>query len=160
MPTIRLQTSDEQTFDVDIQIAKCSGTICSMLEACDGEGDENAIVPLPNVSSTILTKVLAWADYHKNDPPLTEDDERKEKQSNDIAAWDEEFVAVDQSTLFELILAANYLDIKGLLELTCKNVANMIKDKSVEDIRKIFNIKKDFTPAEEKQVCTENDWCE
>lgn len=160
MPTIRLQTSDEQTFDTDIEIAKCSGTICSMLEACGGEGEENAIVPLPNVNSTILTKVLAWADYHKNDPQPTEDDESEEKQSNDIAAWDVEFLTVDQGTLFELILAANYLDIKGLLELTCKTVANMIKDKTVDDIRKTFNIKKDFTSAEEEQVCTENDWCE
>ena len=36
-------------------------------------------------------------------------------------------VQVDQGTLFELILAANYLDIKGLLDVTCKTVANMIK---------------------------------
>ena len=38
-------------------------------------------------------------------------------------------VQVDQGTLFELILAANYLDIKGLLDVTCKTVANMIKGK-------------------------------
>ena len=40
-------------------------------------------------------------------------------------------VQVDQGTLFELILAANYLDIKGLLDVTCKTVANMIKGKFV-----------------------------
>lgn len=49
--------------------------------------------------------------------------------------------------------AANYLDIKGLLDVTCKTVANMIKGKSPEEIRKTFNIKNDFTPAEEEQVC-------
>ena len=48
--------------------------------------------------------------------------------------------------------AANYLDIKGLLDVTCKTVANMIKGKSPEEIRKTFNIKNDFTPAEEEQV--------
>ena len=67
---------------------------------------------------------------------------------------------VEQSTLFDLILAANYLDIKGLLDVTCMSVANMIKGKSPEDIRKHFNIKNDFTPEEEEQVRKENEWCE
>lgn len=48
--------------------------------------------------------------------------------------------------------AANYLDIKGLLDVTCKTVANMIKGKTPEEIRKTFNIKNDFTEEEEAQV--------
>ena len=44
------------------------------------------------------------------------------------------------------------MDIKGLLDVTCKTVANMIKGKTPEEIRKTFNIKNDFTPQEEEQV--------
>ena len=56
--------------------------------------------------------------------------------------------------------AANFLDIKPMLDLTCKTVANMIRGKKVEEIRRTFNIKNDFTPEEEEQVKKENDWCE
>jgi len=44
-----------------------------------------------------------------------------------VSEWDATFVEVDQETLFELILAANYMDIKPLLDLTCAKVASMIK---------------------------------
>ena len=58
--------------------------------------------------------------------------------------------------LFELILAANYMDIKMLLDLSCAKVASMIKGKSPEEIRKTFNIKNDFTPEEEAAIREEN----
>jgi hypothetical protein len=45
--------------------------------------------------------------------------------------------------------AAKYLDIKGLLDLTCQTVADMMKGKTPKDIRKTFNIKNDFAPEEE-----------
>lgn len=148
--------------------------------------DDEEVVPLPNVNSAILRKVIQWATYHKDDPPPPEDDDNKEKRTDDISSWDADFLKVDQGTLFELILvclqidahikllihflkfiqidycyqAANYLDIKGLLDVTCKTVANMIKGKTPEEIRKTFNIKNDFSPSEEEQVRKENEWCE
>jgi S-phase kinase-associated protein 1 len=60
--------------------------------------------------------VVEYAEYHKNDPAPSTDDE-KPKSSDDIGEWDRELMNVDQETLFELILAANYLDMKGLLDL-------------------------------------------
>ncbi|XP_077330033.1 S-phase kinase-associated protein 1 isoform X3 [Lithobates pipiens] len=117
----------------------------------DDEGDDDP-VPLPNVNAAILKKVIQWCTHHKDDPPPPEDDENKEKRTDDIPVWDQEFLKVDQGTLFELILAANYLDIKGLLDVTCKTVANMIKGKTPEEIRKTFNIKNDFTEEEEAQT--------
>ena len=75
------------------------------------------------VLSPRFQKVIQWCTYHKEDPPPPEDDDNREKRTDDIPSWDIEFLKVDQGTLFELILAANYLDIKGLLDVTCKTVS-------------------------------------
>ena len=83
---------------------------------------DEEVVPLPNVNAAILKKVIQWATYHKDDPPLPEDDENKEKRTDDICSWDADFLKVDQGTLFELILAANYLDIKVSLALILKTL--------------------------------------
>ncbi|KAL6211982.1 hypothetical protein ACLB2K_017205 [Fragaria x ananassa] len=56
------------------------------------------------------------------------------------------------------IRAANFLDIKGLLDLTAQAVADMIKGKNAEEIREQFNIKNDYTPEEEEEVRRENQW--
>jgi len=117
---IRLQSSDGDTFDVDIEIAKQSATIKTMLEDL-GMEDEDDVIPLPNVNSAIMKRVVTWCTHHKDDPAPPEDDENREKNTADISSWDQDFLKVDQGTLFELILAANYLDIKGLLDVTCKN---------------------------------------
>lgn len=50
------------------------------------------------------------------------------------------------------------MNIKGLLDLTCQNVADMIKGKTPEEIRATFNIRNDFTPEEEEEVRRENQW--
>ncbi|KAI8826935.1 Skp1 family, dimerization domain-containing protein [Fimicolochytrium jonesii] len=155
---VKLTSSDGQDFAVPKEVACQSVLIKNMLEDV-GEADDQPI-PLPNVSGPILQKVIEYATHHKDDPPAPPEEEAKPKSSDDIGEWDREFTNVDQGTLFELILAANYLDMKGLLDLGCKTVANMIKGKSVEEIRKTFNIQNDFTPEEEEQIRKENEWCE
>ena len=112
MPSIKLQSSDGEVFPVDVEIAKQSVTIKTMLEDLGMDEEDEEVVRLPNVNAAILKKVIQWATYHKDDPPLPEDDENKEKRTDDICSWDADFLKVDQGTLFELILAANYLDIK------------------------------------------------
>ncbi|KAI5680690.1 hypothetical protein M9H77_01917 [Catharanthus roseus] len=145
---IVLKSSDDETFEVDVAVANQSQTIKNLLE---DDCVKNGTIPLPNVSSKILVMVIEYCKRHveaeggENDEALT--------------AFDEEFLEVDQTTLFDLIFAANYLNIKGLLDITCQTVVHMItKHKSPEQIRRIFNIKNDFTPEEEEQMREENPW--
>ena len=58
-------------------------------------------------------------------------------------------------------MASNYLELKDLLDETCKKVAEYIKQcKTPQEIRRRFNIKNDFTPEEEEAIRKENSWCE
>ncbi|MCL7027317.1 hypothetical protein MKW94_029855 [Papaver nudicaule] len=147
---IILKSSDGEAFEVDEAVALESQTIKHMIEDdCADNG-----IPLPNVTSKILAKVIEFCKKHIENPQGGDD----RSAEDELKSWDAEFVKVDQAVLFDLILAANYLNIKSLLDLTCQTVADMIKGKSPEEIRKTFNIKNDFTPEEEEEVRRENQW--
>mmetsp|Transcript_56590 Transcript_56590/g.127701 ORF Transcript_56590/g.127701 Transcript_56590/m.127701 type:complete len:164 (+) Transcript_56590:101-592(+) len=155
---LKLKSSQGEVFEVDQEVASMSTLIKNMVD--DSGTDEE--IPLPNVKTAILSKVIDYCKYHKDNPP--EEIQKPLKSINliecGVSEWDSEYVSIDQEVLFELILAANYLDIKSLLDLTCAKVASMIKGKNTEEIRKQFNIVNDFTPEEEAQVREENRWCE
>ncbi|XP_021728238.1 SKP1-like protein 1A [Chenopodium quinoa] len=153
---ITLKSSDGETFEVEETVALESQTIKHMVE--DDCADN--VIPLPNVTSKILAKVIEYCKKHVDSPKSSSDNAAAtDRQVDDeLKTWDADFVKVDQATLFDLILAANYLNIKSLLDLTCQTVADMIKGKTPEEIRKTFNIKNDFTPEEEEEVRRENQW--
>ena len=69
-----------------------------------------------------------------------------------VQEWYAQFVAVDQALLFELVTAANFMDIKALLDLTCLAVSILIKGKSAEEIRRIFNISNDLSQKQQEEV--------
>lgn len=62
----------------------------------------DAPIPLPNVSAKILTKVIEYCTFHIEAEKKVDD--KPVKTKDEIKSWDDDFVSVDQSTLFELIL--------------------------------------------------------
>ncbi|PVU86437.1 hypothetical protein BB560_006713 [Smittium megazygosporum] len=152
-----LKSSENQLFTVDRAVAEKSTLIKNMLEDI-GETDEP--IPLSTISSQVLKKIIEYCEYHKNDAAVSNIQEDTASKDPIIEPWDMKFMQVDQEMLFELLNASNYLDIAPLLDLGCKTVANMIKGKSAEEIRKLFNIHNDFTPEEEEQIRRENEWAE
>ena len=121
---------------------------------------DDAEVPLNNVKSGILKKIKEYLEhYQDSDPKEIERPLASQNYQDCVEAWDYEFINVDLDLIFEIILAANYMDIKPLLELASAKVASIIKGKTTEEIRKTFNIQNDFTPEEEQQILEENKWC-
>ncbi|CAL9735933.1 suppressor of kinetochore protein 1 [Monosporozyma servazzii] len=176
--TVILVSGEGEKFTVDRKIAERSVLLKNYLndmhdsnfqnddsDEDDDEDDEDdedngeIVMPVPNVRSSVLQKVIEWAEHHKdsNFPDEDDDDSRK---SAPVDSWDREFLKVDQEMLYEIILAANYLNIKPLLDAGCKVVAEMIRGRSPEEIRRTFNIVNDFTPEEEAAIRRENEWAE
>ncbi|KAK1355939.1 Fimbriata-associated protein [Heracleum sosnowskyi] len=142
---IMLRSSDGETFEVEKAVVVESRTIKHMIE----DDCADTAIPLPNVTGSILSKVIEYCKKHAESP----------KADNEVLkSFDAEFIKVDQQVLFDLIMAANYLNIKSLLDLTCQTVANMIKGKTPKEIRNTFNIKNDFIAEEEEQIREDNAW--
>ncbi|KAJ5137052.1 hypothetical protein N7448_005606 [Penicillium atrosanguineum] len=159
---ITLTSSDGVEITVERAVAERSILIKNMLEDL---GDSGEAIPIPNARLPrgypyTIKRLSSGASTTRTIPPTAGDDDDNRRKTTDIDEWDQKFMQVDQEMLFEIILAANYLDIKALLDVGCKTVANMIKGKSPEEIRKTFNIQNDFTPEEEDQIRRENEWAE
>lgn len=157
---VNLVSMDGDSFEVSRSVACMSELVKSILdeEPDDEEGQE---IPLANVKSSVLSKVIEFCKYHYSDPMKEIEKPLKSADMKEVvSSWDADFVDIEQDVLFELILAANYMDIKSLLDLSCAKVASMIKDKTPQAIRETFNIINDFTPEEENQIREENKWCE
>jgi len=66
----------------------------------------------------LIAQVLEYCEHHRGEPLPTADEadaDEDPKLTTDIGEWDQKFITVDQEMLLEIILAANYLDIKPLL---------------------------------------------
>jgi S-phase kinase-associated protein 1 len=184
MSTVKLASSDDQEFEIPKEIAEMSETLKNMLTDL-GENEETEAIPLPNVNGETLSSCVEYCkeyltrnqkdvspvetntadDTSSSDAKMKEVEEEEEevKKSKtdtcELTDWEKTFFKdFENDKLFDFILASNYLDVKPALEAACKVVANKIKGKTPEEIRKEFDIENDFTPEEEEQIRKENEW--
>lgn len=112
---VKVATQDNQVIEV-AQEKACKSTLLKNL--LEDLGDSVEPIPL-QVSSKTLNKVLEYFELDEHE---------------------DYFSKMDRDFLFEVIIAANFLDIEDLLDNACKKVADMLKNKSVEEIKKILEI--------------------
>lgn len=79
MSKVKLQSADDEIIEVELKYLQYSDTIKTLLRGTVGE-----VLPLPEVGSVILRRILKWAQYHanKNEVELT----------NEIPYWDKVFL--------------------------------------------------------------------
>jgi S-phase kinase-associated protein 1 len=151
MSTIELETADGKTFKVESALIDEMLTVKHILSDL-GEG--KASISIGKVRGVIFSKIIEFLKYHHENPS----DPPKPGVRPEICEWDKKFLDVDQSTLLELIVAAEYLNIKPLLTVGCRTVAGMIRGKTPDEIRATFNIVNDFSPEEEEENRREADF--
>nr|GMC79894.1 SKP1-like protein 1A [Ipomoea batatas] len=160
---IVLKSSDGEMFEVEEKVALEMLTIKCMID----DDCVETTIPITNITGKILAMVIEYCKRHvepavkpKTSPEAATSEEISPEAATikETKDFDANFVKVDQKTLFDLIMAANFLDIKSLLDLTCQAVANMIENLTPEQVRAAFNIQNDFTPEEEEAIRKENAW--
>lgn len=178
MPPLVLVAED----GVEVSISRPAARMSHMLRLLMEDSCADGPIPAPNVHSDILELVVEYCEKHgpHYDPQASERARNPfppfpvelsptvssikpvtwvDPDPHGFKDWDKEFISpLDNSTLFELILAANYLNIQDLLDLGTTTVADMMRGKKPEEIREIFEIENDYTPEQEAEVRKENKW--
>ncbi|KAK2386943.1 SKP1 protein 1B [Trifolium repens] len=139
---ITLKSNDGEAFVIDEAVALASQTIKNMIK----DGSVECRISLKNVNGEILGKVIEYCNKHVEVASSTDE----------LNAWDANFIQVDLVTLLQLVMAANDLNIKSLLDLTSQAAADIVKDTTPEFICQMFNCENDFSPEEEAAVHLEN----
>jgi S-phase kinase-associated protein 1 len=147
---VTLISKDGISYSVDINTVIHSLTIKNILDDLGYEGD--VPIPIPTVNGDVLKKVLIFCDYIQHNP---EDTQHLEQWTEDrtfiisLRQWFSDFISVDQKNLFEIILAANFLDIQLLLNLGTKYVASLIRNNTPDELKTLFaeNTASDAGPA-------------
>ncbi|KAI5671336.1 hypothetical protein M9H77_11700 [Catharanthus roseus] len=132
---------DDITFEVDEAMAKQTVTIKHMIEH---SFDSRGPILIPRVTGNILAKDIEYCKCVVTQPPAGEN-------NVDLKAIVSSLVNDNEEILFRLLVALDYLDIKGLLSLACEDVLDMIKWKDHKHIRRIFNITPDFSSERRKR---------
>ena len=127
---VKIVTSDAKVFLVPPEIAAKSGVIEKMIDMVD----DGQVIPLQEIDSDAFVRVLEYLKTDAFQAPESDED------------------------LLAVVVAANFLDVKTLLDTACQEVADRIKGKSPEEIRQIFGLENTYTPEEEAKVRQANAW--
>lgn len=147
--TITLISSDGQKLSIDEKSCAKSNLLKDLIMDYTAETD----IPLPDIKGDVLKKVVEYLVHYKDTEPKEILKPLPSPNLLDVTdEWDVTYInSVDLDSNFDIINAANYMDIKPLLDLSCAKIASLMKGKSAEEIRTMFNIECDLTEEELKE---------
>lgn len=158
---ITLKSSDGKPFEVSKEVAaRLSKFLADKIAR--GCSDDDGI-ELQSIGSEALEKVVDYCNRH--DPSASAASIIRGRSfyaapSKDLEEWEDRKLVerLSQDALFDLVEAADFLKMDGLLDVTCRKIADMMKGKTTAQIRETFNIKSDFTEEQEEEIRQEHAW--
>eukprot|EP00954_Amorphochlora_amoebiformis_P016012 1257715-Amorphochlora_amoeboformis.AAC.1 len=150
---ITLRSKDGKEIEVKKKFAFISQVIKTSLE----NDSESKVLPIMGVNYDTLEHIVSYMNHHQgSEPPIVDKPLRNKKMSENVKdKWDAPFIdkigESNRQALYDLILAANYMDIKALLHLGCAKVASLIKGQPLERIKEILD-PKNKEKKEEKEA--------
>ena len=126
MSLYKLESSDGKIFTVDAATVKQMVTIQTMIDHENEDSEE--VIPVSTVKAQVLQKIIQWTEYHKIDH------EKTEKTS-----WCIQYFNVELKQKLEIIIGADYLEVKNLLNESCRNVLINNKWEIIEDAASNFH---------------------
>ncbi|CAL4900564.1 unnamed protein product [Urochloa decumbens] len=149
---IVLRCCDGEEFAVAVPVARKCGTIRNMIDDDCVDGG----VPLPNVGGPAMARVLEY--LNTKAAAATGGAEEAAAAANTKGFEKGFFEKMNKEALFDVILAANYLNAEELLDAAMLCAADRITGRTVAEIREFFGLENDFTPEEEVEIRKENSW--
>lgn len=146
---VSLKTLDGVTFEVEAWIAKEMETVQAYIDDTSADTSAAIAIPLHNVAGRELARMVEYCKEHR----------RASVSAGNLKEFEERFAAaLNLYEMKDLIIAANYLNTKKLLESLSRCIAKAIKNKSVEFVRDYFGVTNDYTTEEEAQYRETNAW--
>jgi S-phase kinase-associated protein 1 len=120
------------------------------------------VIELPNVRANILSRVIEFCKYHEMQPfhevkkPFQDGDVFE----NLVSEFDYNFIDQRHEIIFELTMAANYLDLKALFDLCMAKIAWMAKTVPPQELSNTLGFDYDFSPLQVDICSQENSYLE
>ena len=142
---INLVSSESYMIPIEIKAAKKSNFINNFINDYPNENIE-----FNTINYSTLKKVAEYLVHYKDSEPREIRQPLPKKEFKDcVDMWDYEYINISNENVLEIMLAANFMDIKPLLELTCAKIASVIKGKSTKEIQDLLNIESDCNEDED-----------
>ncbi|KFX92301.1 hypothetical protein O988_07330 [Pseudogymnoascus sp. VKM F-3808] len=126
MALVNLTSSDGVLLSISHEIAIRSQVLQNVIKDFEHIQDKDINIPIPEVKEYVLEEIIHWCQKHTR-----KDNSNKESNDTEIDDWAHELIKVDTNTLFEILVASNYLEVDDLLITGCKTVALLIQDVSL-----------------------------